>query len=216
MKLPTSIVSAGLLSLVFACASYAAPYCQKTITTYALDAITPLGFSGIDLLNTTYTGSISIKYGYKNKSVDGFLVTSWSPNISARYIASTAVYPPCTEEGGCEDIGIICQDRVEVDVDISLYSEDEGFEENWSGVIASPTPGNFTLNPGEYSSIDIKPSVINGNFYDDSNSPAPEWMFAGTFTAAGFSGEMFGWLSSCDGRACSSSRILGAIFSDNQ
>jgi hypothetical protein len=69
----------------------------------------------------------------------GHLAIATCPT-KARYITSSPVYPPCNDEGACPDIGIVCNDRVEVDVNIELSSDDGAFLENWATILISPSP----------------------------------------------------------------------------
>jgi hypothetical protein len=189
------------------------PYCEETIDYYDLADPTPLGFSGADLIGLTNNISdVNINYNYKQGQSLG-QVSITPQNNPVRYVHSVPVYP----EGGV-DLGIICGDRVELDVDFVLNSNDGAFADAWKTTLVS-TNGAFCLDgedcrAGEYSDFGFEISLasMNGNFLDDMSDPVPYLNFAGRVAQQKLTAHMGYSQCSCDDSSCTSYLFTAATL----
>lgn len=111
------------------------PYCEDVATALAMDEVSPLGFSGADVLAFA-AGTKDETLVYARRGVDDTPLTLELGSVDgARFVQSTAVYP---DEGGVQaDIGVVCDDRVEVDVAVELITADGAFDEAWQGALVA-------------------------------------------------------------------------------
>jgi hypothetical protein len=106
------------------------PYCEDTPTVVGLDEVTALGFSGADLLllaegehaetltwaETGATTPVAVGVAYAEGEV--------------RFVDSVAVYPE--GDGETPAIGVECFARVEVDVTLTIATEDGALDESFA------------------------------------------------------------------------------------
>lgn len=119
-----------------------APTCVDTATVIALEDVTELGFSGADLLvlaEGDFDGQLTW-YGDEHAYPPEETSTPVSVSVGyaageVRFVASELVYPE--GDGPTMDIGIVCDDRVEVDVSLVIFTEDGGLDEDLSLALRS-------------------------------------------------------------------------------
>ncbi len=111
------------------------PYCDDTRTELALDAVTPLGFSGADLvagIPATETATLT----WADDATTALTLT-FAPGDRATHVDSEAVYP---EGGEGPAIGIECPDRVEVGGGFTFTTADGAFAESWEVAVRGTEP----------------------------------------------------------------------------
>lgn len=170
------------------------PHCEDTVTDLALDAASPLGFSGAEV-QALGEGTHAATFTWYDDTVSDLTLVVTGAGAAARYVDSEAVYP---DHGGATPaIGIVCDDRVEVDVAIDFDTSGGAFAETWDTVLSATTLDAATWH------VDLDPAAIAGTFdfdarlaetgedYDDSSLWA-----SGSFDAAGLSsGQVMGQMS---------------------
>ena len=187
----------GMLAVVAGCGLggkdlETGPYCEDTPTVVALDEVTDLGFAAqalVDLAQGDHTETFTWA---RDDSTTPLSLTVTHGGGEARFVDSTAVYP----DGGGESpaIGVICEDRVEVDVDLQFATDDGAFDEAWAlaiwGVESDTATFRQDLDPdglgGSYDMADD----IGDEAYDDRSL----WV-GGAFALEGASGEVMGQIS---------------------
>lgn len=189
------------------------PYCQETVLLYDFDLVTPLGFSGNDLLNTVgAVRPVTISYGYKAEPSFGTL--SLEPSaLQVKYIQSEPVYPSGT------DVGIVCNDRMEVDVKLGLNSEDGAFADTWdatlvSGMLDFCFNEGSCPNPGEFADVNFLISLndMKGNFYKDTGSTVSNMDFWGRLTSNEVAINITYITCECIDSLCSTYMVNGATL----
>lgn len=112
-----------------------APTCVDTSVAITLEEGTELGFSGADLLVVAegeFDGLLTWygdEYAYppEESSTPVYLSVGYAAG-EVRYVASELVHPE--GDGPTMDLGIVCDDRVEVDVSLVITTEDGGLDED--------------------------------------------------------------------------------------
>ncbi len=139
------------------------PYCEDTPTVLALDEVSELGFSGQDMLDLAEgTFTEDLRYQLDPPLADTIVAVDVAYDAGeVRFIHSEAVYPETN--GPTNDIGVVCWDRMEVDVDVSLYTDDTLFAEDWDGV---------TLEAASESQVELYRSL------DSFGGPFDLWDYA--------------------------------------
>ena len=179
------------------------PYCEEIIELYNINQTTPLGFSGLDLINLTNNiESVVISYGYKQGQTNGFLEFDQVAPI-ARYVHAKAVYPT---QG--YDIGIVCADRVEVDVRIFFDSYDGAFADSWETTLRSEQPEYCTTNicpqAGEYAkfSVFLSKDDLQGTFYEDAFEKWEGGVLSGVIKTGELDAQISHSTCVCDDSSC--------------
>ena len=111
------------------------PYCEDTALPLASGEAGPTGVSADELLAAIpaeLLGSIHFEDDVESSLEVEILVDA----DSVRHITSEAVYPPT--DGPTDDIGVVCDDRVEVDAVVSLHSEEGRLAESLELVLYAP------------------------------------------------------------------------------
>lgn len=109
------------------------PYCEESASPLAAGEAGPTGVSSDELLAAIpaeLEGEVSFEDGVES----GLSIVINVDAGSVRHVASEAVYPA---RGGT-DIGIICDDRVEVDAVVDLLSEDGRLAESLELALYAP------------------------------------------------------------------------------
>ncbi len=151
------------------------PYCEETATLVSLEELTELGFSGADLLALAEGSFEQTLTWTEDGSSTALTVDVVHADGEVRYVASTAVYP---DDGGTTiDIGVECEDYVEVDVTIDITTADGELAESLETSIASfygtevrareslapeDIQGSYEytgMDPSEYDELDLDLSV---------------------------------------------------------
>ena len=130
------------------------PYCEETRTEVGLDEVSPLGFSGAQVLALAegeWTSTLVFDGGSETPLAIG--VTAL--DATAVHVDSEAVYPT---GGEVADIAVICDDYVEVQVFSSFVSEDGSFDEAWS----VPLRSFDGLQAG--ASVDFDDQALQGSY----------------------------------------------------
>ena len=163
------------------------PYCEETVELFDIKQETPLGFSGLDLFTmASGINAVKIDYGYKQAPTVGTLAFTQTTSL-ARYIRSKAVYP----SPGFE-IGIICRDRVELDINLAFMTQDGAFRDSWDTTLRSQDQDycrdEACAVAGEYAqfSLFLSPEEFQGTFYQDASE---EWVgeyFLGSYVIRSF------------------------------
>lgn len=170
-----------------------APYCENTATVVGLDEATALGFSAQQLLDLAL-GQHDEVFTYADGTESGLSLEVSHAGGEARFVTSEAVYP---KSGSTIDIGIECFDRVEVDVSISLATDDGALAESWDGALTSSSGEIVDF------SQELDPDALSGSLDFDAFTSEPEyddqsmWTY-GSFTEAGALGEVNGQVSGED------------------
>ncbi|HHO49430.1 MAG TPA: hypothetical protein ENK18_00830 [Deltaproteobacteria bacterium] len=178
------------------------PWCDEQITELTRDEASALGFSADDVL-VLAEGVHSASLSWDRDGTTTPMTLSVTDAQGYRAIASEAVYPDEGKE--YPDIGILCDDRLEVDVEIALSTDDGAFAEVWSSALwaltADTSSATQELDPDALSgTYDL--SVDVGSVEYDERSL---WVEA-RFDAQGSTGWIRGQISGqddCTGDTCS-------------
>jgi hypothetical protein len=109
------------------------PYCEDTRTALGADEVSALGFSPADVL-ADVPESENVGLVYADNSLSQ-LAVAFAPGAAAWFVDSEAVYP---DTGGPQPaIGVICDDRVEIEGTLSFVSEDGAFAESFDAVLSA-------------------------------------------------------------------------------
>jgi hypothetical protein len=181
-----------------------APHCEDTRSALAPEEVSALGFSANELLPLA-AGEFSETLIYKDESSTALLL-SFTPDLSAvAYVDSEAVYPD-TEGANTADIGVICEDRLEVGGTLSFATEDGLFADVFSGVLSAMEVATASLT------VDLMEQASAGTFEPESYpTDVYDSMSMGlvaTWNAQGSSGVISGSTlhdEGCDGDICSAS-----------
>jgi len=173
------------------------PHCEDTPTVVALDEVTPLGFAASELAAWA-EGTHAETFVYaEGGSTPLTLAVTVGPE--ARYVTSVAVYP---DDGTQPAIGVECFDRVEVDLSVSLETDDGAFDEGFDTTLQSMDG----LSAEWFATLD--PGALGGSY--DLDDPEVDWserklFVQASFDAEGSSGSIAGQLSGqddCEGPDC--------------
>lgn len=178
------------------------PHCEDSATVVAVDEVTELGFAATDLLALA-EGTWADTFTWdRDASTSGLELTLGWTDGEARFVDSVEVYP---DDGEQPAIGLICEDRVEVDVQIGFVTDDGSFDESWTG----PLTGKAADLAELYRALD--PDALGGTYDMDADITEPTWdqrslWIQGTFDEAGSTGRVLGQVSGeeeCQGNTCS-------------
>ena len=109
------------------------PTCEDTPTTITADEATSLGFTITEVLAALPAGE-STEFAYADGTTTP-LEVAFVPGTAYRFVDSEAVYP----EGMTTDIGILCEDRLEVDGTLHFATEDGAFAEDFAVTLTATT-----------------------------------------------------------------------------
>lgn len=178
------------------------PHCEDTPTAVALDEVTDLGFTAQALLDlATGAHDETFRWARDGSTTPLALAVTYGAG-EARFVDSEPVYP----EGGEQPaIGVICDDRVEVDVTVSFATDDGAFTEVLDLALTAVAGDRVemveSLDPdGLVGTYDMSVDITEPTY--DARSL---WL-RGAFTAEGASGEVSGQVSGedeCSGDTCS-------------
>jgi hypothetical protein len=180
------------------------PSCEDTPTVVGLDDLSPLEFSPQALVDLAVGVSDESFVWVRDDSVTGVTVSIAHVGGEARFVESVAVYPDGDEPQ--PGIGIICDDRVELDVSVQFTTEDGAFDETFATVLAATV-----VEQAEWGH-DLDPDALGGT-YDmdvDIDIDETEWderrlRIHGVSNAEGSTGEVSGQVigeEECDGDQC--------------
>jgi hypothetical protein len=180
------------------------PYCEDTRATLAPEALSALGFSANDLLPLA-EGDFSETLIYKDQS-STTLSLSFTPDLSAvAFVDSEAVYPE-SEGGYATDIGVICDDRLEVGGTLSFSTADGLFADVFTGVLSAMEAATASMSIDlmeQDSAGTFEPESYPTDVYDSMNMS-----LVATWNAGGSNGAISGSTlhdEGCDGDVCSAS-----------
>ncbi len=143
------------------------PYCEEEGTPLGLEEASPLGFSGADLLSLA-VGAHATTFDWAREGVDDTPLTLvLTSRDGARYIESTAVYP----RGGGEQpaIGVVCENRLEVEVAVQLETGDGAFDESWDGRLVG-----LAADAASTSQV-LDPDDLGGDYEMDDDIDEPHY-----------------------------------------
>lgn len=106
-------------------------HCEDTVTDVAFDEVTALGFAA-DAVVALADGAHAETMRWASGDSSPLAVTV-TVGTTARMVDSEAVYPP----GTTVDIGLYCEDRVELDATLQLVSDDGLLDETLEGALVS-------------------------------------------------------------------------------
>lgn len=138
------------------------PYCEESATPLAAGEAGPTGVSADELLAaipSELEGEISFEDGVES----GLAIVITVDSDSVRHVASEAVYPA----SGGTDIGVVCDDRVEVDAVVELISADGRLAESLALALYAPAwedgaqPGTAEVLVMGYAAMD--PDGLEGS-----------------------------------------------------
>ncbi len=183
------------------------PYCDETVEEFAPDEPTPLGFSGLDVVNLSKNIShLKIVFAYKEETTMGEIRVEALPE-PVRYVKSVAVYPK-----DWADFEITCDDRLEMGVNVKLDSVDGSFHDQWQAGLVSRVNDctdveGACFSAGEYAELffGVETDSMKGSFYRDLKNDHRDFLFEGSFSPAGFkaSSSYVECVADNDSRTCS-------------
>jgi hypothetical protein len=175
------------------------PSCEETPTALALEEQTALGFSAGELLAMA-EGLTETELLWAVDGTSALSIEVSHQGGEARYITSVAVYP---DDGGATPaIGVVCEDRVEIDVSVTFQTDEGTFNEAWDGTLRSSS-GEADLTASLYHELDL--DAMGGSFAVDGWAPegyadsAVAWIDASFDADGNPSGEVAGYVSGEDG-----------------
>lgn len=177
------------------------PSCDEQPTELTRNEISDLGFSADDVLALAEgTHDTSLLWDRDGSTTP--LALSVTDALGYRFITSEAVYP----DGGGEQpaIGIVCEDRLEIDVEITFTTGDGAFDEAWTSTLwagdANALAASHELDPDALTGTYDVSIDIGATDYDERSL----WIEA-RFDAQGASGWIRGQISGeedCTGNTC--------------
>lgn len=175
------------------------PHCEDTPTDIALDEANALGFTAAEVLATLPT-SESTELAYEDLSTTT-LDIAFAPGSAARFVDSEAVYP----EGMTTDIGVICDDRLEVDGTLHFFTGDGAFAEELAVTLTAPSLADAGIweeldLDGLSGTFDIEP-FVDATDYDTLKA----WIsvaFGGGVSTGAVEGQASGQDDCEDGDTC--------------
>lgn len=177
------------------------PTCSDTKSTLGADEASPLGFTANELLPTV-EGDFAEILLYADGSSSPLSLSFTSDPGAIQFVDSEAVYP----EGNHTDIGIICEDRLEIGGIFAFSTEDGLFNDSFEAVLSAMAVSEASL------SVDLIAQPSAGSFdpesypttdYDElSMSIDAMWSSEGSIGTVGGSTLKD---EGCDGDVCSAS-----------
>jgi len=177
------------------------PYCEDEATPSTLEEVSPLGFSGSDILAFA-AGTSEATFVWERREVaDTTLSLAIAEIDGARFVRSTAVYP---EDGEYAAIDVICDDRLEIDVSVDVETADGAFDESWQGILVA-----LDADAASTSQV-LDPDALGGSYDMDADIDVPDYDDRSLWveiqlTGEGTRGEVRGQVSGeddCDGGDC--------------
>ena len=170
------------------------PYCEDSPTVITLEEATALGFSGADLLLLAEGEHTETLVWAETEATTPLAVGVSYDAGEVRYIDSVAVYPE--GDGDTPAIGVECFARVEVDVTISLATEDGAFDESFDLALSSEdgvhASAGLSFDHGDLAGS-YEFTLMDPSEYDDVSHSLRV-----TFDEAGCSGELTAQAEGCD------------------
>lgn len=186
-----SLLSLALVPLMFACGEVNEdswfPGCDETTTVLDIDEVSNLGFSGTELFDAlggirTYTGEYDI--GGTAETTETLTLGSGDVLLVERVESQ----PPEGFTGAIPAIAVICDDTVQVPVDVTVSTDDGTFEESATAVLEGSTVDRATW------SAEIAAGGLSGSFdestVDTSRYDTWGYTLSGTRSDVGDSGEL--------------------------
>lgn len=179
------------------------PSCEEEVTVLDPDEPSALQISGADALALAEGTHEDVLQWARDGVDDTALTVTVAGTGVVRQVLSTAVYPEGT--GDRPAIGVVCDDRLEIDVDVELQTDDGAFDESWSGTllarIADATWSSQPLDPTSLGGgYDIADDIVGGL------SPTEQALWVEMqFDASGARGAVRGRVAGedpCDGEDC--------------
>ena len=145
-----------------------ASLCDVETTEFALDEVTPLGFSGTELLVTA--SGMRTQPGFWPETE---AITPLSVSIAAAEGAVAVFYdlevPPPSGAGPVPLIAVVCEDRVEIEVDVDFSTEDGAFSEaGLSGLLSGDQADLASVSAA------LDPADLSGSWTPTGFDPA-DW-----------------------------------------
>lgn len=194
------------------------PYCEDTPTDLALDDPTDLGFTAAAVLARLPANEVTT-LTWDGGATTGLLL-GYTPATSARFVDSEAVYP---DDGGeTPAIGVICDDRVEIDLDFTLLTDDGAFDEDLAAPIratavdAAEVTADLDLD-GLQGSF-VFDDFTGGETYDDRSAEV-RFTIGDQVTSGSIHGQISGEGDCTDGDTCTAWAAeipIGTWGPDNQ
>jgi hypothetical protein len=168
------------------------PHCEDTPTVLTLEEASSLGFSGADLLALA-SGVHSETLSWASGGSTPVTVTVTWGEGEVRFMDSEAVYP---DTGLTMDIGIECQDYLEVDVALTIATEDGALDESFD--LALRSDEGTTVS----ASVQLDHTQMNGSYeftlMDPSEYDSVTHFLDVAFDETGCSGEFMAQAEGCD------------------
>jgi hypothetical protein len=109
------------------------PHCEESASEVPMEKPTALGFSPAQLAaRLPETEQTTLRWADDTQTE---LSLAFRPQDSARFVDSEAVYP----DGEQPAIGVICEDRVEIDVSWDFLTADGAFDESFDTPLRAST-----------------------------------------------------------------------------
>lgn len=169
-----------LLAPLLGCTPKAAdgPTCSKTVTDVSMDEVTAIGVAAATVVaDLPATEDATLVYADSARTP---LALQYTPGESARFVDQEAVYP----EGGAQtDIGIICDDYVAFDVDMTLTSDDGVFAESFTSEVQAGADATGHI----WQELDLL--AMGGSFDIADYTTASDWTDASAWVQATLDGD---------------------------
>jgi hypothetical protein len=196
-----SLAALLLPACVFEKAADEGPYCEDQPSDVALEDATDLGFSAADVL-AGIPAEEAVVFTYADGSATE-LSLAFTPAGTARFVTSEAVYPDSGGESPA--IGVVCDDRVELDGRLSFHTADGAFAELLDVVVAATAERVFVNEElaldALFGTFDITPFVQSTDY--DALKAWLDISFADGASAGAVSGQASGEDECEAGDACS-------------
>jgi hypothetical protein len=170
------------------------PYCENTPTVVTLEETTELGFSGADLMALAEGGFDETLTWIEDGSTTPVHVSVGYAEGEVRYVSSEAVYPDSDEP--TIDIGIECQDYLEVDVSLVITTEDGALDESLELALRSDEGTRVS------GSLELDHTQLDGSYeftlMDPSEYDSVTHFLDVLFEESGCSGELMAQAEGCD------------------
>lgn len=146
------------------------PTCQDTPTDVTLEEVTELGFSAAEVLARLPASEVALLTWEGGGTTD--LTLTYAPAAAARFVDSVAVYPD--GDGETPAIAVICEDRVEIDLDFTIATTDGALDEDLAAPIRATAVDAATVwadldLDGLQGSLDFD-AFTDGTAYDDRSA----------------------------------------------
>ncbi len=170
------------------------PYCEDTPTVMTLEDANELGVSGAGILALAEGGFDETLVWNGIDGTTGVHVSVGYAEGEVRHVASEAVYPE--GDGPTNDIGVECEDYVEVDVSMIVTTEDGGLDESYELALRSYAPEIVS------ASVSFDHTSMGGSYeftlMDPSEYDSVTHFLDVGFDETGCSGELSAQAEGCD------------------